>query len=407
MGLLSGPAADPSMSPTMSSLYRLLLVVACALPASLLAGEAAPQDPDATARAETTGSRFRDPQDGKLDLSRFIAQPRAFLPIPLVVTEPAVGYGGGVAGMFVRPRKDAGTEGFARPNMSVAGGLATENGTWMAFAGDSSHWYDERLQTLAAFAGGQLNLDFYGLGDASDSLDQAISYELDFSLALVQGNWKPKAKSPWSLGLRYIYSKVEPKLDDEALFPGLADRIDVEISAPAAILEYDSRDNLFTPTHGLYAESLYLLSRENLGASQDFERFQQVIMGWLPLGKDWTLGMRADYQWTSEGTPFFLRPYIKLRGVAAMRYQGDEMASAEVEGRWQFCPRWSLVGAAGYGSAHTDRELFSATRDVWSGALGFRYQLARLFGMHAGLDVGFSGGETAIYLQVGNAWFRP
>ena len=27
--------------------------------------------------------------------------------------------------------------------------------------------------------------------------------------------------------------------------------------------------------------------------------------------------------------------------------------------------------------------------------------------MHAGLDVGFSDGETAIYLQVGNAWFRP
>ena len=83
------------------------------------------------------------------------------------------------------------------------------------------------------------------------------------------------------------------------------------------------------------------------------------------------------------------------------------MASAEVEARWQFRPRWSLVGAGGYGSAHTERELFSATRDVWSGAVGFRYQLARLFGMHAGLDVGFSDGETAIYLQVGNAWFRP
>jgi hypothetical protein len=117
--------------------------------------------------------------------------------------------------------------------------------------------------------------------------------------------------------------------------------------------------------------------------------------------------MRADYQWSSDGTPFFLRPYIKLRGVAAMRYQGDEMASAEVEARWQFHGRWSLVGATGFGSAHTERDLYSATRDVWSGAVGFRYQLARLFGMHAGLDVGVSDGETAIYLQVGNAWFRP
>ena len=391
----------------MTPASRILLALFCARSVPALAGDTAQANADAAAQAQTTGSRFRDPEDGKFDLSKFLAHPRAFLPIPLVVTEPAVGYGGGVAGMFVRPRKDAGSEGYARPNMSIAGGLATENGTWMAFAGDSSHWMVERLQTLAAVGYGELHLDFYGLGDASASLDQAVSYELDFSLALIQGNWKPRPKSPWSLGMRYIYSKVEPKLDDDTQFPGLADRVDVKVSAPAAILEYDSRDNLFTPTRGIYSESLYLLSRESLGATEDFERFQQVLMGWMPLGKDWTLGLRGDYQWVSDGTPFFLRPYIKLRGVAAMRYQGDEMASSELEARWQFRPRWSLVGAAGYGTAQTERDLYSATRDVWSGAVGFRYQLARLFGMHAGLDVGFSDGEAAIYLQVGNAWFRP
>jgi hypothetical protein len=121
----------------------------------------------------------------------------------------------------------------------------------------------------------------------------------------------------------------------------------------------------------------------------------------------WTLGLRADYQWASEGTPFFLRPYIKLRGVEAMRYQGDEMASVEAEARWRMRGRWSLVGAAGYGSAKTDRALYSATRDIVSGAVGFRYELARKFGMHAGMDVGFSENTTAIYFQIGNAWFRP
>jgi hypothetical protein len=390
-----------------AALRKLIMALACAMP-SLLCAQA-PAEP--TAEQAPSGphevSRFRDPKDGQIDLSAFLAHPRAFLPIPLVVTEPAVGYGGGVAGMFVRPRKEAGSEGYARPNMSIAGGIATENGTWAAFAGDSSHWMDDRLQTLAAAGYGELNLDFYGLGDFADSLDEPVSYQLDFSLALLQGNWKPKAKSPWSLGLRYIYSMVEPKLDDEPLFPGLIDNIDIEISAPAGILEYDSRDNLFTPTRGIYSESLILVSRESLGATDDFERFQQVLMGWIPLGEDWTLGMRGDYQWSSDGTPFFLRPYIKLRGVAAMRYQGDEMASTEIEARWQVRGRWSLVGAAGYGTAHTGRELFSVTRDVWSGAVGFRYELARLFGMHAGLDVGFSKGETAVYFQVGSAWFRP
>jgi hypothetical protein len=210
--------------------------------------------------------------------------------------------------------------------------------------------------------------------------------------------------------MRYVYAQVEPKLREKAFFPGLSDRIDVVVSAPAIIVEYDSRDNLFTPTRGLYSESLLLAllaSREALGAGVDFERFQQALMAWFPIGDSVTLGVRADYQWTSDDTPFFLRPYVKLRGVEAMRYQGDEMASAEVEARWRVRGRWSAVAAAGAGRARTSRPAFSATEDVGSGAVGVRYELARKFGLHAGLDVGFSSGTTAIYFQVGNAWFRP
>jgi hypothetical protein len=33
--------------------------------------------------------------------------------------------------------------------------------------------------------------------------------------------------------------------------------------------------------------------------------------------------------------------------------------------------------------------------------------LARLFGLHMGLDVGFGPDDPIIYLQVGSAWFRP
>src|SRR5688572_28274996 len=146
-----------------TALRKRMMALACAMP-SLLCAQA-PAEP--TAEQAPSGphevSRFRDPKDGQIDLIAFLAHPRAFLPIPLVVTEPAVGYGGGVAGMFVRPRKEAGSEGYARPNMSIAGGIATENGTWAAFAGDSSHWKDERLQTLAAVGYGELHLDFYGL----------------------------------------------------------------------------------------------------------------------------------------------------------------------------------------------------------------------------------------------------
>lgn len=117
----------------------------------------------ATADAPTKPpSRFRDTEDGQLDLSYLRASPRAFPPIPLIITEPAVGYGLGATALFLRPRQEAGEQGWARPNASVLGGFATQNGTWMAMGGDASRWLDGRLRSLAGAGVGKINLDFYG-----------------------------------------------------------------------------------------------------------------------------------------------------------------------------------------------------------------------------------------------------
>ena len=366
---------------------------------------ASSSDPPAATRKGW--DRFIDPEDGKLDLSYFLENPRGFLPIPLVVTEPAVGYGGGAAGLFLRPRKEAGEEGWARPDISGLGGLATENGTWAAFAGDASRWLDGRLRTLVGAGVGQANLDFYGLGFERADFAREVGYSLEFGAAVAQANWQLAPSSPWALGLRYIYASVTPKLRDEPLFPGLADRVTVRVSAPTAIVEFDTRDNIFTPTRGIYAESSLLASREALGASDDFERFQQVLMGWMHLTRSLTLGLRGDFAWSSDGTPFFLRPFVAMRGVPAMRYQGDQMGSLQAEVRWQFSGRWSVVAFGGAGRTRTEREAFVAMQDVASGGVGFRYELARKFGLHAGMDVAASPGTTAVYFQVGSAWVRP
>ena len=351
-------------------------------------------------------ARFFDPEDGQLDLSYFLEDPSGFLPIPIIVTEPAVGYGGGAAGMFLRPRREAGEEGWARPDLSAVGAFGTQNGTWGTFAGDSSRWLDGRLRTLVGAGTGQLNLDFYGLGNAPSSLNQGVRTSLRFSGLVAQANRQLAPKSPWSVGVRYVYADVNPKPRDDSALPG-ADQIRVKISAPTAVVEFDTRDNVFTPTRGVYAETSWLASREALGASVDFERFEQVLIGWHPLPHDVTLGARGIYSWSSDGTPFFLRPFVQLRGVPAARYQGDQAASVELEARWQFMGRWSIVGFGGAGTTRTDRQNFAATQNVGAGGLGFRYKLASKFGMDAGIDIAHSPGTTALYFVVGNAWFRP
>ena len=140
-------------------------------------------------------------------------------------------------------REDAGDQGYARPNMSVLGGFATANGTKGLFGADVSRWKEDRVKTLVGAGTGKINLDFYGLGSDAESLDEPIRYSLNFDRALAKASWRVAKGSPWSIGMRYVYAQVDPTLRDDANLQTLANSVHVKVSAPAAILEYDSRDN--------------------------------------------------------------------------------------------------------------------------------------------------------------------
>jgi hypothetical protein len=46
--------------------------------------------------------RFTDPTDGWFDMSQFVLDHKGPLVVPVIITEPAVGYGGGAALVFIR-----------------------------------------------------------------------------------------------------------------------------------------------------------------------------------------------------------------------------------------------------------------------------------------------------------------
>src|SRR6187549_1946038 len=49
-----------------------------------------------------TAGPFTDPEDGAFDLSEWLLERKGFLPVPILISEPAIGYGGGVAALFFR-----------------------------------------------------------------------------------------------------------------------------------------------------------------------------------------------------------------------------------------------------------------------------------------------------------------
>ena len=358
---------------------------------------------------EEDASRWIDPEDGWFDVSAFLEQPHGFLPLVVPITEPALGYGAVGAAVFLDPREEAaGTEGSNRPNMTAIGGLWTEDGSTGLFAANSSLWSGGDLQTLVGGGELSLELELSGIGDNPTLEDDPLDYRLELLGIVGEGRARLGDSDFW-LALRFAYAEAEVDFDGSATgIPGVdPDDDDVTLAGPALSVRYDSLDNVLTPTRGTLSDTSGSFFDDAFGGTRDFQLFQQILIRHWPLSERFFLGARAQANGSFGDVPFYARPFIYMRGIPALRYQGEYVVSAELELRWQFHPRISLVGFGGGGLAWTNLESFDREQSAFSEGLGLRYLVARKFGLLAGLDVARGPEDGAIYVQVGNAWMRP
>jgi len=353
-----------------------------------------------------------DPEDGKFDVSEWLSTAQGFFPAVTIITEPAVGYGAGVMLMFfhdsienrsklVKERNPDGTlKRLPPPSISGLFGMGTENGTWGAGGYHMGIWKDDTVRYLGAAGYMSPNLDFY-VGD------QAIPFNLE-SPFLLQQVIVRLGDSHFFAGGNYKFSSTKASPDtDIPLPPLLGNGVETQAGGASGILEYDSRDNIFTPNIGLNSKGEWTHYDTWLGGDNQFDLIALENRAWHPLTESLILGLRLDGNFSSSDVPFYMRPFVKIRGIPAVRYQGDHVLTAEAELRWDFTPRWSLIGFAGAGWTADDNLSDFGNSDTYpAGGFGFRYLVARVFNLRAGIDVGFSEEDSAIYITTGSAWGR-
>lgn len=376
--------------------------IGCAgMPAA--AGEQEPAVAD-----DRPGLSLFDAEDGMFDTSDYLLRHRGALPVPMIITEPAVGYGFGLGlAFFSEPVSEAGqtsgqtggqTSGRVPPNITAVGGAYTENGTWAAGAAHFHTWGGDRIRYLGAVAKVDANLEYFG------QANQPRAYQLR-GFALIQQLLFRVADTPWYIGPRYMYADMSSTFR----FGGSAAELgaigqDVRIGKGGLVIDYDSRDNIFFPNRGSYAEIEASFARPGLGSSESFDLYNARGFTWLPLARTWILGLRADTKFSTGNIPFYAQPYVDLRGVQKGRYQDRNAVAVEAELRWDVTPRWSLLAFTGTGKAYGRWHDFSDASTVVSVGTGFRYLLARKLGLSMGIDVAHSRDQNAFYIQVGSAW---
>ncbi|MDO6386859.1 BamA/TamA family outer membrane protein [Uliginosibacterium sp. 31-12] len=350
------------------------------------------------------GGRFTDPEDGRFDASEHLLKYQGVLPVPIIITEPAVGYGAGVAAVyFDESIADASQHSMAEtgrrapPNISAFGGFKTENGTYGGFAGHMHSWDGDRIRYLGGVAKLAINLDYYG------RQGNAQRYTVD-GLGLVQQVLMRAGDTPWLFGLRYAYFDSEMHFDRERPLDLLDQTFKQRLGAVGALIDYDTRDNFLSPNAGSYVEGEGNFMRPEFGSTNSFDLLGARAYHWQPLSKSLVLGLRGDWQLAQGQVPFWAQPYVKLRGIPAARYQDRQAAAGELELRFALDERWSVIGFGGMGKAYGGRNDFAEAERVTSWGGGFRYLIARKLGLLAGLDIARGPDDTAFYIQVGSAW---
>ncbi len=400
--LYSSNAYDSAMKPAIRLIVVLLLAV-----------------PHGHAAAASMMDDFIDPQDGMFDVSHWLAERKGFFPIPIIITEPAVGFGLGAGLLFLHDPlagKTAEGETFDPQNIdhkgriippSVSGlfGAYTENESWLVGGAHMGVWKNDRMRYTGALAQASLNLKFFGLDGSDGANSSGLEFNIEPTIFLQEIKFRIRDSDVFA-GINYLLldSTVEFSL------PGLPveipeQKFDSRSASVSLLLDYDSRDTLFTPSDGLSAGLRASFYREAFGSDNEFEKYKAYAKFFTPLTDTLVLGLRGEVDTLNGEAPFYEYPFINLRGIPAMRYQGETVTVGEAEFRWNIVSRWSLMLFGGAGRAESIDTLDADEDTVFTKGIGFRYFVARRFGAHAGVDVAKGPEDTALYITFGQAWY--
>ncbi len=349
-----------------------------------------------------------DKQDGMLDVSDYLSQVYGFLPVPTIITEPAVGYGVGIGLIYFHDafvgKKSA--SGRAIPaSISVLFGMATENGTMVGAGAHIGYYKEDTIRTISVLGAADINIDTY-LNDVpiAANIQGPVFYQAV----------KLRIKdSGLFLGAGYMYSTMKTNLDIPS--PINDGRIELENEAVEAaaqlILEYDTRDNTLSPSSGYFINLKSNFFSEAVGGDSDFQRHMFKSYFYKPVTDKLNINLNITAE-TMEGddAPFYAYPFIILRGMPMMAVQGQHILSSELELCLELTPRWEILAFGGVGKAFGDNQFgvnsksFNDAASNYTGGAGFRYLVAKKFGLKMGLDIATSEYDNAFYIQVGSAW---
>ncbi|HBY84410.1 MAG TPA: hypothetical protein DEO86_00910 [Colwellia sp.] len=369
---------------------------------------------------------FTDKLDGNFDASRYLSENAyGFLPVPIIITDPAVDGGLGMMGLFFHESEeeqaarlktmqdesnDKASHSLMPPSISAAFGAYTGNDSFFIGGGHLGFFNKGNIRYMGGGGYGDINVNFYGFGD----LPLPAPLEINTQATAIMQTLKFKlGESAFYFGPMHRYVDAQVSIINSGnllnktpsnLRPALSTNI--VTSGAGLTVEYDSRNNFYSPTDGLKYELNYLWFDDVFGSDVDYTLAELTALNYFKITDHWRTAIRveANYIDADQVLPPYATPYISMRGIPAARYQGQSVALSELEVAYRINLRWELSAFAGIGKASDSFSDFSDSDSRVSKGAGFRYLIARRYDFNMGIDIAKGPEDTVFYIQAGSAW---
>ena len=342
--------------------------------------------------------------DRARDIRALETKPKGtWLPVPIPVSNPTIGTGLQAAVLYLHPKSSP--DSTASNATSGIMGLLTDTESWFVSGFHDGNWNDDQYRFRIIGGTGEFELDFFGTGQNPIFADNPLSYNLrgDIFIGHLLRLF-PRSRN-WYFGLRYMHTDQEVAFDVGNLFPGLPPHsTSMTTSGLGLMTTFDSRDDNYYPTGGCYSEVVWTRDDDALGSDYDFDKLTFFYNYFIPITAKDTLALRAALADTAGNTPFFLLPNLKMRGFPSGLYKDESSLSGHLEWRRKFLPRWGLILFSEAGSVSDSMDEIFDAEIITSYGGGVRWQVSGDKALNLGVDVGFSGDDYEIYVQIGERY---
>jgi hypothetical protein len=299
------------------------------------------------------------------------------LPLPLFWYTPETKFGFGVAAMFNFRfnKKDTAY----RVSTIQIGEAFTQEKQWINFSSFQLFPAKEKFYIYGEAGFYKYRYYFYGIGNENTE-GKKENYDIDFTRIRI--NFLYRVMPKFYTGFRYWLENHLAKSIDTSGFllnENYSGFPDAFTSSPGWVFLYDSRDHLFFPTKGWFAEFSLQKDAKFTGSNFDFSRISLDVSRYIPLMKRNVVALNFYSSLVNGEIPFTQLPMLggnhKMRGYYEGRFRDNVMMLFQSEFRLQIFPRWFLNVFSSIGWVADSFSHLQMKHTRFSGGLGIRFRI--------------------------------